>query len=83
MIPADNKNIIKAVVITQLIIDNNNSTIIVYTQNKAEEAITHAIKLRKQGIFVEMILKDELNSKEDYSNYAHQHHINKVEFMED
>ena len=62
---------------------NNNSTIIVYTQNKAEEAITHAIKLRKQGIFVEMILKDELNSKEDYSNYAHQHHINKVEFMED
>lgn len=62
---------------------NNNSTIIVYTQNKAEEAITRAIKLRKQGIFVEMILKDELNSKEDYSNYAHQHHINKVEFMED
>ena len=28
---------------------NNNSTIIVYTQNKAEEAITHAIKLRKQS----------------------------------
>lgn len=62
---------------------NNNSAIIVYTQNKTEEAISHAIKLRKQGIFVEMILKDELNSKEDYSNYAHQHHINKVEFMED
>ena len=42
-----------------------------------------AIELRKQGIYVEMILKSDDKSKDDYSNFARQNHVDKVEFMED
>ena len=62
---------------------SNNSTIIVYTENSAPKAIMRAIELRKQGIYVEMILKSDDKSKDDYSNFARQNHVDKVEFMED
>lgn len=61
----------------------NNNVALVYNDKAAEKAIKRAMELRKSGTHVEMILKNEDTSKEEYTQYAHVNHINKVEFMED
>ena len=61
----------------------NNAMLIVYSKEKQKEAIFMAKKNRAEHIPVEIILKDEEKSEEDYNNYAKRNRISKVIFMED
>ena len=60
-----------------------NQALIIFTENNALIAIKRALELRKKGVLVELLSKDEAKTKEDYAAYAAQEHINKVEFYID
>ena len=60
-----------------------NQALIVFTENNALIAIKRALELRKKGVHVELLSKDNAKRKDDYAAYAVQQHINKVEFYID
>ena len=60
-----------------------DAMLIVYSKEKQKEAILMAKKERADHIPVEIILRDEDKSEEDYNNYAKRNRISKVIFMED
>ena len=56
---------------------------ILYSEEKIAQAVEKAKELRRQGICVFMIEKEEGRSKEDYLSYAMKNHISKVEFLDE
>ena len=56
---------------------------ILYSEEKIAQAVEKAKELRREGICVFMIEKEEGRSKEDYLSYAMKNHISKVEFLDE
>lgn len=59
----------------------HQNELILYTNSSKKEAIETAMKKRKEGVNVELILMDESKSKEDYEAYAKRNHLANVIYM--
>jgi ATP phosphoribosyltransferase regulatory subunit len=60
----------------------DHTTLLVFTEEKIQQAITRAQKLRADGNDVTMIPFAPAHTREDYENYAQKNHISNVEFMD-
>ena len=60
----------------------DHTTLLVFTEEKIQQAITRAQQLRGDGNDVTMIPFATAHTREDYENYAQKNHISNVEFMD-
>ena len=60
----------------------DHTTLLVFTEEKIQQAITRAQQLRGDGNDVTMIPFATAHTREDYENYAQKHHISNVQFMD-
>ena len=60
----------------------DHTTLLVFTEEKIQQAITRAQQLRGDGKDVTMIPFASAHTREDYENYAQMNHISNVEFMD-
>lgn len=60
----------------------DHTTLLVFTEEKIQQAIARAQQLRGDGNDVTMIPFATAHTKEDYENYAQKNHISNVEFMD-
>ncbi len=60
----------------------NHTTLLVFTEEKIQQAIARAQQLRGDGNDVTMIPFATAHTREDYENYAQKNHISNVEFMD-
>ena len=60
----------------------DHSTLLVFTEEKIQQAIARAQQLRGDGNDVTMIPFATAHTREDYENYAQKNHISNVEFMD-
>lgn len=60
----------------------DHTTLLVFTEEKIQQAIARAQQLRGDGNDVTMIPFATAHTREDYENYAQKNHISNVEFMD-
>ena len=60
----------------------DHTTLLVFTEEKIQQAIARAQQLRGDGNDVTMIPFATAHKREDYENYAQKNHISNVEFMD-
>lgn len=60
----------------------DHTTLLVFTEEKIQQAIARAQQLRGDGKDVTMIPFVPAHTREDYENYAQKNHISNVEFMD-
>ena len=60
----------------------DHTTLLVFTEEKIQQAITRAQQLRGDGNDVTMIPFATAHTREDYENYAQKNHISNVELMD-
>ncbi len=60
----------------------DHTTLLVFTEEKIQQAIARAQQLRGDGNDVTMIPFAIAHTREDYENYAQKNHISNVEFMD-
>ena len=60
----------------------DHTTLLVFTEEKIQQAINRAQQLRGDGKDVTMIPFALTHTREDYENYAQKNHISNVEFMD-
>lgn len=60
----------------------DHTTLLVFTEEKIQQAIARAQQLRGDGNDVTMIPFATAHTREDYGNYAQKNHISNVEFMD-
>lgn len=60
----------------------DHTTLLVFTEEKIQQAIARAQQLRGDGKDVTMIPLVPAHTREDYENYAQKNHISNVEFMD-
>ena len=60
----------------------DHTTLLVFTEEKIQQAITRAQQLRGDGNDVTMIPFATAHTREDYENYTQKNHISNVEFMD-
>ena len=60
-----------------------NSSLIVFEEAAYHAAIKRSMELRRDGVNIQMVLKDKNKTKEDYASYAVDNRINRVEFIEE
>lgn len=60
----------------------DHTTLLVFTEEKIQQAIARAQQLRGDGNDVIMIPFATAHTREDYENYAQKNHISNVEFMD-
>lgn len=60
----------------------DHTTLLVFTEEKIQQAIARAQQLRGDGKDVTMIPFVPTHTREDYENYAQKNHISNVEFMD-
>ena len=60
----------------------DHTTLLVFTEEKIQQAIARAQQLRGDGDDVTMIPFATAHTREDYENYAQKNHISNVEFMD-
>lgn len=60
----------------------DHTTLLVFTEEKIQQAIARAQRLRGDGNDVTMIPFATAHTREDYENYAQKNHISNVEFMD-
>ena len=60
----------------------DHTTLLVFTEEKIQQAINRAQQLRGDGKDVTMIPFAPAHTREDYENYAQKNHISNVEFMD-
>lgn len=60
----------------------DHTTLLVFTEEKIQQAIARAQQLRGDGNAVTMIPFATAHTREDYENYAQKNHISNVEFMD-
>ena len=59
----------------------NDTMLFVYDENHKEQAIEMAMKERKAGNFVELLLHEEEKTKQDYEDYAKRNRRDKITYM--
>lgn len=59
----------------------HETKLLVYPKNNRSEAIALAAKERKEGRRVELMLKQDGKSREDYENYAARWHLSEIQFL--
>ena len=60
----------------------DHTTLLMFTEEKIQQAIARAQQLRGDGNDVTMIPFATAHTREDYENYAQKNHISNVEFMD-
>ncbi|MGN1174521.1 MAG: ATP phosphoribosyltransferase regulatory subunit [Roseburia sp.] len=59
----------------------NDTLLLVYDERNKKQAIEMAIKERKAGNFVELLLHEEEKTKQDYEDYAKRNRRDKITYM--